>query len=294
MGGLPGGVLCLFGCCAGGLPVADCWPRFACCPVGLPVVISEKPVGLPVEISVLILLPGLHSCGYSRKVCWPSRWVCCPDELNCLGGFWSPLLPIKRLGIVALRGVIEFRCFSQPEGDLVIPKEELWPGGKVLEGELGQLKTDFEEKISDFQNQFTIIHEKMDGRFVALKDLMKKMIEDKQKTATSKTTGGHGRGGNPNPFRGRKNSEVKVLEGEDGMPPLEPLSTEEMSMGYDRKGAYFVGRMEEYHRRGAEFEGGREEIQRRGLLANSSIPSDYLRTQVFPIRNLHHNLAIRS
>ncbi|KAL0903322.1 hypothetical protein M5K25_027693 [Dendrobium thyrsiflorum] len=92
----------------------------------------------------------------------------------------------------------------------------------------------------DFQNQFSTIHEKIDGRFAALEDLMKKMNEDKQKPATSETTGGPGRGGNPNPFRGRENPKVEVLEGDYGMPPLELLSTEEMSMGYDRRGADFV------------------------------------------------------
>ncbi|KAL0909805.1 hypothetical protein M5K25_020703 [Dendrobium thyrsiflorum] len=48
------------------------------------------------------------------------------------------------------------------------------------------------------------------------------------------------------------------------MPPLEPLSREEMSMGYDRRGADFVGRREEFHRRGADFEGRREEFHRQG------------------------------
>ncbi|KAL0907927.1 hypothetical protein M5K25_022383 [Dendrobium thyrsiflorum] len=79
----------------------------------------------------------------------------------------------------------------------------------------------------------------MDVRFAALEDMMRKMFEDKQKPATlesKETTRGHGRGGNPNPFRGRKNSEVEVLEGDDRMPPLEPLSREEMSMGYDKRG----------------------------------------------------------
>ncbi|KAL0904451.1 hypothetical protein M5K25_026567 [Dendrobium thyrsiflorum] len=135
---------------------------------------------------------------------------------------------------------------------------------EVLEGEIGQLKTDFKEKILDFQNKFTSIHEKMDGRFTALEEMMKKMLEDKQKPAISKTTGGHGRGGNPNPFRGRENPEVEVLEGDDGMPPQEPLSREEMSMGYDRRCADFVWRREEFHRRGADFEGRREEFHRRG------------------------------
>ncbi|KAL0909077.1 hypothetical protein M5K25_023601 [Dendrobium thyrsiflorum] len=130
---------------------------------------------------------------------------------------------------------------------------------KVLKGEIGQLKTDFEEKISDFQNQFISIHEKIEGRFAALEE---KMPEDKQKSATSEskeTTSGHGRGGNPNLFWGRENPEVEVLEGDDGMPPLEPLSREEMSMGYDRRGVDFIGRREEFHRRGADFEGRREE-----------------------------------
>ncbi|KAL0907060.1 hypothetical protein M5K25_025600 [Dendrobium thyrsiflorum] len=93
----------------------------------------------------------------------------------------------------------------------------------------------------------------MDGRFATLEEMMKKMLEDKQKSATSETTCGHGKGGNPNPFRGRENLEVEVLEGDDGMPPLEPLSREEMSVGYDRRGADFVGRREEFHRRGADF-----------------------------------------
>ncbi|KAL0914590.1 hypothetical protein M5K25_014951 [Dendrobium thyrsiflorum] len=131
---------------------------------------------------------------------------------------------------------------------------------EVLEGELGQLKTDFEEKISDFQNQFSSIHEKMDGRFAALEDLMKKMIDDKQKPASSETIGGHGRGGHPNPLGGRENPEVEVLEGDDGMPPLEPLSREELSRGYDRREADYVGRREEFYRRGVGF----ERIQRRG------------------------------
>ncbi|KAL0904116.1 hypothetical protein M5K25_026190 [Dendrobium thyrsiflorum] len=49
--------------------------------------------------------------------------------------------------------------------------------------------------------------------------VMKKMLEDKQKPATSEskeTTGGHGRGGNLKPIRGRENPEVEILEGDDG------------------------------------------------------------------------------
>ncbi|KAL0918614.1 hypothetical protein M5K25_010632 [Dendrobium thyrsiflorum] len=80
--------------------------------------------------------------------------------------------------------------------------------------------------------------------------------EDKQNPATSEakeTTGGHRRGGNPSPFRGRENSEVEIIEGDDGMPPLEPLSREEISMGYERRGVDF-----EEVRRGACNETGNQ------------------------------------
>ncbi|KAL0922170.1 hypothetical protein M5K25_006136 [Dendrobium thyrsiflorum] len=89
----------------------------------------------------------------------------------------------------------------------------------------------------------------MDGKFATLEEMMKKMFEDKQKPVTSETTGDHRRGGNLNSFRGRENPEVEVLEGDDGMPPPEPLSREEMSMEYDRRSAYFEGGREEFHRR---------------------------------------------
>ncbi|KAL0915131.1 hypothetical protein M5K25_015530 [Dendrobium thyrsiflorum] len=44
------------------------------------------------------------------------------------------------------------------------------------------------------------------------------------------------------------------------MPPLEPLSREELSRGYDRQEAEYVGRREEFYRRGAGF----DRTQRRG------------------------------
>ncbi|PKU78771.1 hypothetical protein MA16_Dca000114 [Dendrobium catenatum] len=50
---------------------------------------------------------------------------------------------------------------------------------EVLEGELGQLKSDFEEKNSDFQNKFASVHEKMDGKFVVVEDMLKKLLEAK-------------------------------------------------------------------------------------------------------------------
>ncbi|KAH0456698.1 hypothetical protein IEQ34_014605 [Dendrobium chrysotoxum] len=64
--------------------------------------------------------------------------------------------------------------------------------------------------------------------------MLKKLMEMKTNPTTSEvreTVDGHGIGGNPNPSRGRKNPEVEILEGEDDMPPLEPLSREEMSQG---------------------------------------------------------------
>ncbi|KAL0921031.1 hypothetical protein M5K25_008059 [Dendrobium thyrsiflorum] len=71
---------------------------------------------------------------------------------------------------------------------------------EVLEGELGQLKSDFEEKMSYFQNQITSVNERMEGKFVVVEDMLKKeTLEAKE------TTEGQGRGGNPNALRGREN-----------------------------------------------------------------------------------------
>ncbi|KAL0904327.1 hypothetical protein M5K25_026419 [Dendrobium thyrsiflorum] len=123
----------------------------------------------------------------------------------------------------------------------------------------------------------------MDGRFTALEEMMKKMLEDKQKTTTSETTGGHRRGGNPNPFRGRENPKVEVLEGDDGMPPLEPLSREERSIGFERRVANFSGKRKDFNHKGAEFERGRGGSEERGSLEEfaccfSEIDRNYLKS----------------
>ncbi|KAH0463358.1 hypothetical protein IEQ34_007940 [Dendrobium chrysotoxum] len=71
-----------------------------------------------------------------------------------------------------------------------------------------------------------------------MEEMLKKLLEVKTNPTTSKArehVGGSGSGGNPNIFRGRENPEVEILEGEDGIPPLESLSREEMSIGYARK-----------------------------------------------------------
>ncbi|KAL0922305.1 hypothetical protein M5K25_006279 [Dendrobium thyrsiflorum] len=68
---------------------------------------------------------------------------------------------------------------------------------EVLEGELGQLKADFEEKIADFQNQIVSINEKIEGRFTVLEEMLKKLLEAKSNPATSEakeTIAGHRRG----------------------------------------------------------------------------------------------------
>ncbi|PKU59142.1 hypothetical protein MA16_Dca028202 [Dendrobium catenatum] len=139
----------------------------------------------------------------------------------------------------------------------------------VLEGEVSQLKTDLEERFFYFQNQITTNNERLEGMFTAMKEMMKKLLEMKTNPTMSEareTTGDDGVGGNPNPLRGRRNPEVEILEGDDDMPPLEPLFREEMSMRNDRRGADFGGRIEEFQlrgaefqRRGAEFEGRRGE-----------------------------------
>ncbi|KAI0495881.1 hypothetical protein KFK09_022188 [Dendrobium nobile] len=128
---------------------------------------------------------------------------------------------------------------------------------EALEGEFGQLKTDLEGKFMEISTN----NERLEGRFAAMEEMMKKLLEMKTHPDTSEvreTTDGHGVGGNPNPIRGRRNPEVEILEGDDDMPPLEPFSREEISTGNDRRGADFQRRGADFQRRGAEF-------QRRGV-----------------------------
>ncbi|KAL0915706.1 hypothetical protein M5K25_013157 [Dendrobium thyrsiflorum] len=58
-----------------------------------------------------------------------------------------------------------------------------------------------------------------------------------------------------------KNPEVEILGGENEMPPLEPISREEMSIGYTRRGAEFVRRGDGFDRRGADFERRKEDFE---------------------------------
>ncbi|KAL0910423.1 hypothetical protein M5K25_021404 [Dendrobium thyrsiflorum] len=86
-------------------------------------------------------------------------------------------------------------------------------------------------------------------------EMLKKLLEVKATPVTleaRETIVGHGRRGNPNIFRGRKNLEVEILEGEDDMSPVESLSREERSIGIERRVADFSGKREDFYHRGAE------------------------------------------
>ncbi|KAL0915178.1 hypothetical protein M5K25_015578 [Dendrobium thyrsiflorum] len=107
----------------------------------------------------------------------------------------------------------------------------------------------------------------MEGKFAIMEEMLKKLLEVKTAPKTSEARGtndDHGRKGNPNMFRGRENPDVEILEGEDGMPPLEPLSREEISTGFERRTTEFTGRRDDFYHRGADFERGRGESDEGG------------------------------
>ncbi|KAL0927506.1 hypothetical protein M5K25_001681 [Dendrobium thyrsiflorum] len=134
---------------------------------------------------------------------------------------------------------------------------------EILEGEIGQLKSDLEGKFFEIQNQIFTNKEKMEGKFAIMEEMLKKLLEVKITPATSEargTNGDHGRRGNPNQFKGRENPDVEILEGENGMPPLEPLSMEEISTGLHRRPAEFARKRENFYHHGADFERGRGEF----------------------------------
>ncbi|KAL0925535.1 hypothetical protein M5K25_003880 [Dendrobium thyrsiflorum] len=114
-----------------------------------------------------------------------------------------------------------------------------------LEGEMNQIKTTVKERMSS-----------MEGQVADLRDMIKKMLEVHNQTTASVARSGEGRSTNSE-IR-REEEEAEIMEGERRRPHLEPVQREERGGGY---GGY------QGHR----------------LLANSSIPSGYLRTQVFPI-----------
>ncbi|KAI0523409.1 hypothetical protein KFK09_005804 [Dendrobium nobile] len=121
-----------------------------------------KPIGRPLK-SLL---------GYLRTQVFPIKLV----SERCLGTVGGGNLKISAI----------FLSFSRSSSCKTVRK---MAGKKVdaLEGEIGQLKADLEERTIDFHNQFASIHEKMEGRFTALENMMKKMLEDKQNPVTSET-----------------------------------------------------------------------------------------------------------
>ncbi|KAH0461118.1 hypothetical protein IEQ34_008693 [Dendrobium chrysotoxum] len=48
---------------------------------------------------------------------------------------------------------------------------------EVLEGELGQLKSNFVKKISEIESQFSSVHEKIDGKFAIVEEMLKKLLD---------------------------------------------------------------------------------------------------------------------
>ncbi|KAL0913807.1 hypothetical protein M5K25_017296 [Dendrobium thyrsiflorum] len=139
----------------------------------------------------------------------------------------------KKIDENVQREIINHRSLRHPN---IIRFREKWIGvGKMESKRTGR----------DFQNQSASVHEKMDGKFVVMEDMLKKLLEAKPNTATSEmkeATDGQGRGENLNPFRGGENQEVEILEGENGMPSLEPISRGEMIIGYERRDTDFARR----------------------------------------------------
>ncbi|KAL0908553.1 hypothetical protein M5K25_023053 [Dendrobium thyrsiflorum] len=128
---------------------------------------------------------------------------------------------------------------------------------EVLEGEIGQLKSDLEGRFSYFQNQISTNNKRMEGKLAIMEEMLKKLIEVKTALATSEARG------NLNRFRGRENPKVEILEGEDGIPPLEPPSREEISIGIERT-IEFIGKREDFYHQSADFERGRRESDEGG------------------------------
>ncbi|KAL0916546.1 hypothetical protein M5K25_014067 [Dendrobium thyrsiflorum] len=105
---------------------------------------------------------------------------------------------------------------------------------EVFEGEIEPLKFDFVEKILDFENQFSSVHEKIHGMFAIMEEIMRKILEAQTKLALSEARGAtdsQGSGENPNLIRRGEDHEVEILEGKKGMPPLEHIPREETCRG---------------------------------------------------------------
>ncbi|KAL0906618.1 hypothetical protein M5K25_025128 [Dendrobium thyrsiflorum] len=124
--------------------------------------------------------------------------------------------------------------------------------------------------VAALRDRLNAIHEKMDKKCAVVEEMLKKLHDAQPKTTSSEAKGatnGQGSGRNPIPIRRRENQEVEILEGENGTPPLEPISREEMSSIFERMGADFEQREEAVINVGVPYsclpwgEGGAREVE---------------------------------
>ncbi|KAL0905265.1 hypothetical protein M5K25_027456 [Dendrobium thyrsiflorum] len=87
---------------------------------------------------------------------------------------------------------------------------------EVLEGEIKQLKieiSDLHAQLLDVKSQISAIHEKMDGNFFSLGEMLKKLLEGQFKTASSETREASNNPGsreNSKPIRQREDQGVET------------------------------------------------------------------------------------
>ncbi|KAL0912714.1 hypothetical protein M5K25_018706 [Dendrobium thyrsiflorum] len=106
---------------------------------------------------------------------------------------------------------------------------------EILEGEERiPLLEPIPREESELETQILANHEKIDGKFATMEQMMRKMLEVQTKTTPSKARGaigGQESGETPNPKRRREYQEVEILKGKERMPPLEPIPREESGRG---------------------------------------------------------------
>ncbi|KAL0906339.1 hypothetical protein M5K25_024826 [Dendrobium thyrsiflorum] len=133
-----------------------------------------------------------------------------------------------------------------------------WKGIGVLTLVHKLQKTDIRIKPSLCTSGFILtgdaISARSDGWEVRYRERnVEKVLEAQPKTTISEAKAaidGQESGGNPYPRRRGENQEVEILEGKDGMPPLELIFKEEMSSRYERMGADFARPCADFERRG--------------------------------------------
>ncbi|PKU66591.1 hypothetical protein MA16_Dca006919 [Dendrobium catenatum] len=106
---------------------------------------------------------------------------------------------------------------------------------EVLETEMGQFKTDLEEKMET-------LSENVEEKFIALKEMMKKLLEGQARAVSAEERGkGSGSKGKEkvNP---EEEEEVELLDSNGRMPPRESIRREE----YDRRRDFREGREDDW------------------------------------------------